>query len=182
MDKTDCGEMSMRTPASIAGHPIHPMIVPLAIGGFILSFVFDIVCLATGATDPWATVAYYTMIGGIAGGLIAAVFGFIDLISLPHGPVKRTAYMHMGLNLFIVVLFLCNALLRHDEMGGNLTIWMSGVGVALLAVSGWLGGKMVYEDAVGVSDGELPARRASNRHIEALRGPSPSRSRKRLFR
>jgi len=56
----------MRTPASIAGHPIHPMVVPIAIGGFLLSFVFDIVCLATGSMDPWTTVAYYTMIGGVA--------------------------------------------------------------------------------------------------------------------
>ena len=75
----------MRTPASIAGHPIHPMIVPVAIGGFLLSFVFDIVCLATGQVDPWSTVAYYTMIGGVVGALIAAIFGFVDLLSLPSG-------------------------------------------------------------------------------------------------
>jgi uncharacterized membrane protein len=40
----------MRTPASIAGHPIHPMLVPIAIGGFVLSFAFDIVCLIDGQT------------------------------------------------------------------------------------------------------------------------------------
>jgi uncharacterized membrane protein len=159
----------MRTPASIAGHPIHPMIVPLAIGGFLLSFVFDIVCFVTGATDPWASVAYYTMIGGIVGALIAAVFGLIDLVSLPKGPVKRVGYTHMGLNLFIVVLFMCNALMRHDETGGNLPYWLSGIGVALLVVSGWLGGKMVYEASVGVSGSELVGgeRRASSRRIEA---------------
>jgi hypothetical protein len=28
----------MRTPASITGHPSHPMLVPIAIGGFLLSF------------------------------------------------------------------------------------------------------------------------------------------------
>ena len=157
----------MRTPASIAGHPIHPMVVPIAIGGFLLSFVFDLVALITGIADPWATVAYYTMIGGIVGGLVAAVFGFIDLISLPAGPMKRIGYTHMGLNLAIVGLFLANALMRHDDVGGNAPFWMSAIGVALLGVSGWLGGKLVYEGAIGVSDGELPARRASNRRIEA---------------
>ena len=75
----------MRTPASIAGHPIHAMLVPIAIGGLVLSFVFDIVCLATGKIDPWATVAYYTMIGGIAGALFAALFGAVDLLPLPAG-------------------------------------------------------------------------------------------------
>ena len=28
----------MKTPASIGGHPIHPMLVPIATGGFLLSF------------------------------------------------------------------------------------------------------------------------------------------------
>jgi uncharacterized membrane protein len=143
------------------------MVVPLAIGGFLLSFVFDLVGLITGITDPWETVAYYTMIGGIVGGLVAAVFGFIDLVSLPPGPTKRIGYTHMGLNLVIVALFLCNALMRHDEVGGNAPFWLSVVGVALLGVSGWLGGKLVYEAAVGVAGGEVPARRASNRRIEA---------------
>lgn len=159
----------MRTPASIAGHPIHPMVVPIAIGGFLLSFIFDIVCIATGATDPWATVAYYTMIGGIVGALLAAVFGLVDLLSLPPGETKRVAYTHMGLNLFIVALFLCNAWFRHEEIYANLTFWMSLAGVLLLVVSGWLGGKMVYEAGVGVSGDEavIPVRRTTNRHIEA---------------
>jgi uncharacterized membrane protein len=145
------------------------MIVPLAIGGFLLSFVFDIVCLATGNTDPWATVAYYTMIGGIVGALIAAVFGLIDLISILPGPVKRTGYTHMGINLVIVALFLCNAWMRHEETGGSLTFWLSAVSIVLLVVSGWLGGKMVYEARIGVSGGEEPLaeRRATNRHLEA---------------
>ena len=32
----------MRTPASIAGHPIHPMLVPIAIGLWIFSLVADL--------------------------------------------------------------------------------------------------------------------------------------------
>ena len=32
----------MRTPASIAGHPIHPMLVPIPIGLWIFSFVCDL--------------------------------------------------------------------------------------------------------------------------------------------
>ena len=149
----------MRTPASIAGHPIHPMIVPIAIGGLILSFVFDIVCMATGNLDPWATVAYYTMVGGIVGALVAAVFGFIDLISLPAGTVtKKVGLTHMAINLAVVVLFLFNAGMRHAEPNpGGTPFVLSLIGIAMLAVSGWLGGKMVYEAGVGVSGGEEPA-------------------------
>jgi uncharacterized membrane protein len=134
------------------------MVVPIAIGGFILSFVFDVVCLATGSVDPWATVAYYTMVGGIAGALCAAVPGFIDLLSLPAGPIKRVALTHMGLNLTVVVLYVANAWMRHSA--GEVTdvhIGLSFVSLALLVVSGWLGGKMVYEMRVAVEDGETAA-------------------------
>ena len=149
----------MRTPASIAGHPIHPMLVPIAIGGFLLSFVFDIVCLATGALDPWSTVAYYTMIGGIVGALAAAIFGFTDMLSLPQGYTKKVALTHMGINLAVVALYLCNAWLRHDTHSVSGTPFvLSLVAIVMLVVSGWLGGKMVYEAGVGVAtEGEAPA-------------------------
>jgi uncharacterized membrane protein len=154
----------MRTPASIAGHPIHPMLVPIAIGGLILSFVFDIVCLATGHVDPWSTVAYYTMIGGIAGALFAALFGFVDLYSLPAGYTKKIGIIHMSINLAVVLLFICNAWLRHDNASpSGAPFMLSVVGIALLAVSGWLGGKLVFEAGVGVSAGEAPAVSTSRR-------------------
>jgi uncharacterized membrane protein len=159
----------MRTPASIAGHPIHPMVVPIAIGGFLLSFVFDIVCLATGSMDPWSTVAYYTMIGGIVGALIAAVFGLTDLISLPAGYTRQIGLKHMGINLTVVVLYIVNAWLRHGNPASlKLPMLLSLVGVLLLIVSGWLGGKMVYEAGVGVSGGETAATpQRPARHVEA---------------
>jgi uncharacterized membrane protein len=148
----------MRTPASIAGHPIHPMIVPIAIGGLVLSFIFDIVCMATGKIDPWATVSYYTMIGGIVGALVAAVFGAVDLFSLPSGYTKKIGFTHMAINLAVVVLFIFNAGMRHAEANpGGLPFVLSVIGIALLVVSGWLGGKMVFEAGVGVSGGETPA-------------------------
>jgi len=161
----------MRTPASIAGHPVHPMIVPIAIGGFLLSIVFDIVCLATGQVDPWSTVAYYTMIGGIVGALIAAIFGFVDLLSLPSGYTKKIGITHMVINLTVVVLFIASAYMRHESHSPAGTPFiLSVVAILMLLVSGWLGGKMVYEAGVGVSADEsaTPASpKPTNRRMEA---------------
>jgi uncharacterized membrane protein len=101
----------MRTPASIAGHPIHPMLVPIPIGLWIFSLACDLIH-AGGATSPaWTTVALYTMGGGIVGALAAAVPGLIDLLSLPPGP-RRTALTHMTINLTVVVLYVINFWLR----------------------------------------------------------------------
>jgi uncharacterized membrane protein len=144
-------EVNMRTPAQIAGHPIHPMLVTLPIGLWVFSLVADLIALGSSAPDTWRAVALYTMIGGIIGALAAAIPGLIDLLSLRDLPVQRTAIKHMALNLTIVALYAINAWLR---LGGavapDITVGLSVLAVALLLVSGWLGGKMVYEAGVGV--------------------------------
>ena len=136
----------MRTPASIAGHPIHPMLVSIPIGLWIFSLVCDLVVASGSTNEAWRVVALYTLIGGIAGALLAALPGFVDLLSLPDGP-RRTALIHMGINLTVVALYAVNLWLRLD---GTMLVWLSVLGIGLLVVSGWLGGKMVYEHGVAV--------------------------------
>src|SRR5690242_19359568 len=138
----------MQTPARIAKHPIHPMIVPIPIGLWIFSLVCDLVHRFGAQSPNWEVVAWYTMIGGIIGALIAAVPGLIDLLSLPSG-IQSTAIKHMALNLTIVVLYIINSYLRRDGVTDG-AIWLSVLSIILLGVSGWLGGKMVYEAGVAV--------------------------------
>ena len=143
----------MRTPANVAGHPIHPMLVPIPIGLWIFSLVADLIHAGGSANPAWTTVALYTMGGGIIGALLAAIFGFIDLLSLAPGP-RSTAIKHMSLNLTIVVLYIINLwgrMGRADNPGAF--IWLSVIAILLLVFSGWLGGKMVYEQGVAVTPG-----------------------------
>lgn len=140
----------MQTPASIAGHPIHPMLVPIAIGCFIFSFGSDVIFYATGNSEPWNTLAYCTIIGGILGALAAAIPGLVDLLSLPSA-IRSTALKHMAINLTVVVLYIVNAWMRYrDEDNLQVPMLLSLVAIIMLVVSGWLGGKMVYEAGVGV--------------------------------
>src|SRR5688572_22724486 len=71
----------MRTPASVAGHPIHPMLIVFPVGLLIFSLVCDLISLVVTDDSVWATVALYTMVGGFIGALLAAVPGLIDLLS-----------------------------------------------------------------------------------------------------
>ena len=147
----------MRTPASIAKHPIHPMLVPIPIGLWLFSLVSDLIFRFGGGGPEWQTVAFYTMVGGVVGALAAAIPGLIDMISLPAGP-KRTAIIHMVLNLTVVALYVINIFVRTtNPENAGLAMMLSVVAVALLGVSGWLGGKMVYELGVAVDNGEAPA-------------------------
>lgn len=160
----------MRTPASIAGHPIHPMLIAFPVGLFVFSLVCDVVSLRVTDPAPWQVVAYFTMAGGFVGALAAAIPGLIDLLSLSDRDMRRTALWHMSINLVIVALYAVNLWLRTASGGDNHgTPWvLSLVAVALLFVSGWLGGKLVHVYGVGVDtaggrvvDTERGARTAS---------------------
>ena len=149
----------MQTPASIARHPIHPMLVPIPIGLWIFSFVCDLAPRFGGAPELWGRIALYSMVGGIIGALAAAIPGLIDLLSLTGNP-RKTAIIHMSLNLTIVALYIVNTVMRWREPqnpGG--LVWLSLFALVLLVISGWLGGKMVYEYGVAVSTTTDPAKR-----------------------
>ena len=139
----------MKTPANIAKHPIHPMLVAIPIGLWVFSLVCDLVHVFGGTSENWLIVARYTMVGGIVGALVAAVPGFIDMLSLP-APVKRIALMHMSINLTVVALYVVNVYLRARGMESNTPLILSVIGIAMLGISGWLGGKMVYVHGVAV--------------------------------
>ena len=142
----------MRTPASIARHPIHPMLVPLPIGLWIFSLICDLAfVLGTGATH-WATVSFWTMAGGLAFAVVAAIPGTIDMLSLRGAP-KKLALTHMALNVTAVLAYAVNFGMRLDGAAiAGVPLILSGAGVAILAVSGWLGGHMVYVHRVAVDE------------------------------
>ena len=135
----------MTTRVTVAGHPIHPMLVTLPIGLWVFSLVCDFVSL--GSSDPsWETTAYMTLGGGIVGALLAAVPGLFDFLGLHDARERRVATMHMGLNLAIVALQGINFWLRSqpEYQGSSFPLWISIVSVAALAASGWLGGQLVH--------------------------------------
>jgi uncharacterized membrane protein len=151
------------SPASVAKHPIHPMVVVFPIGLWIFSFIMDLIYFFGNGTGIWNTVALYTMIGGIVGALLAAVPGFIDFLSL-SGKRRRTATIHMGINLGLVVLFVVDAVLRFTGtpvVPGPIVLSL--IGVIFLGVSGWLGGELVYVQGTAVEPAgtcpEVPMRR-----------------------
>lgn len=140
----------MRTKAGIAGHPLHPMLVVFPIGLWVFSLVADLIYLNTN-NMTWVFVAYYAIAGGIIGALAAAVPGAIDLFSITRGQTRTTGIWHMLINVTVLVLFVVNFWLRSDtEAPISGLIWLSGISVALLAVSGWLGGELVYRRGVAV--------------------------------
>ena len=151
----------MRAPASISKHPIHPILIVFPIGLWIFSLVCDLIRLAGASQDAWSTVALFSMIGGIIGALCAAVPGLIDLFFYKGGvpPLKKIALTHMAINLTAVMLYAINIWLRASsptsvDTSMSIPVLLSIIGVALIFVSGWLGGQMVNVYGVGVEGRE----------------------------
>ena len=142
----------MRTPASIAKHPIHPMLVPIPIGCWILSLGCDLAFVLGAGATHWATVSFWAMLAGLLGAVAAAAPGVIDMLSLAGTP-KKIALTHMALNILVVLLYAMNFGMRVN--GGaivGLPLAFSIAAIVLLAVSGWLGGHMVYVHRVAVDE------------------------------
>lgn len=142
----------MRTPAQIARHPIHPMLVTIPIGLWLFAFVCDLFFVLGSGVSLWFTLSFWTIIGGIVGALAAAIPGLIDMLSLSGTP-KKIAITHGAINVTVVLLYAINLGMRINgsEVAG-LPLALSIIGITLLAVSGWLGGHMVYVHRVGVDE------------------------------
>ena len=149
----------METRATVAEHPVHPMLIPFPIALWIFSLASDLISLFGFGGPVWKDIALYTMVGGIVGGVAAALPGYIDYRSLSDPVIARVAQMHMIINVALIILFTIDAGLR--ILNGNealLPVFLSVLGVAGLGVSGWLGGELVYVQGVAVQpDRESPA-------------------------
>jgi uncharacterized membrane protein len=155
----------MKTRATVAEHPVHPMLIPFPIALWIFSLACDLIFLFGFGGPVWKDIALYTMIGGVIGGLAAAVPGYIDYRSLTDPVIVRVAQLHMVINVGLILLFTTNAVLRVlNGPEAVLPLFLSFLGVAALGVSGWLGGELVYVQGVAVQperETTAPGRRAA---------------------
>jgi uncharacterized membrane protein/nitrite reductase/ring-hydroxylating ferredoxin subunit len=136
-------------------HPIHPLLIHFPIGLFILSFILDLISLAFPSVRNLVRDAFYAMLLGIITALIAAVPGLVDYTDIRSDhPAKRTATAHLTLNLIVVALYGINVGVRSstlDELKTPIVpLVLSLIGIVLLSVSSYLGGRLVYGEGIAV--------------------------------
>jgi uncharacterized membrane protein len=156
----------MKSKISIAGHPLHPLLVALPIGLFVWTLVSDIIYLATNHVHMWYDLAFWTGIAAIVTALVAALPGFGDYVTMAVQSDARTiATAHMLLNLSVVALFFVAMLLMLNDgatAGTRLTavVLLHLIGVGALTVSGWLGGEMVFRHHLAMVPDDAQAEQA----------------------
>ena len=140
--------------AKIAGHPLHPMIIPFPIVFFVTTLATDITYLQTGRPG-FAEASVWLLGAGLAMAALAAVLGLIDFLGDQRVRSLRHAWWHMIGNVIAVGLEAWNIGLRIAGGATNVAgaaVLLSAITVALLAFNGWMGWELVYRHHVGVSD------------------------------
>ena len=140
----------LRSPASINGHPIHPMLVPFPIALFVGALATDI-AFAVDGSQGWAVASKWLIGAGIVGALLAALAGFADFFGNSRIREFRDAWLHMFANLTAVVVEVVNFLLRlpDESLAGSTGLALSAVAGLILLFSGWKGGELVFRHGVG---------------------------------
>jgi uncharacterized membrane protein len=137
----------------VAGHALHPMLIVFPLGLLATSLAWDLAFLASG-NPMWGQLAFWTIVAGVIGALLAAVPGFVDWMGIADRTrAKRVGVYHMAVNLTVVLLFVISAAARYTRGYGTPTLSMmviGWIGIALAIVGGWLGGELVERLGVGV--------------------------------
>ena len=143
----------MRSRANVKGHPLHPMLIPFPVAFTVGGLLADLVGRAGGRPSLWV-VGGYLSVAAVVTGLVAAVPGAIDYLSIvpPNSSGKARATQHMLVNVSALVAFALGWAFRDwntFEPGAG-TLLLEIAGVALVTYGGWLGGTLVYRNQIGV--------------------------------
>jgi uncharacterized membrane protein len=139
--------------AQVAGHPIHPMLVPIPIACFIGALVTDIAYWAS-AEMMWADFSSWFLVVGFIFGVLAAFAGLTDFLTNRLIRSRAPAWPHLLGNLVVLILAFFNALIHTRDAWTSVVptgIILSIVTVLILPITGWLGWALVYRYRVGVS-------------------------------
>ena len=131
------------------GHPLHPPLTDVAIGGYTLAALFSVLGALGVSEDAMGKAAWLCLLGGLAAGLLSALTGLADLLAVERdSPVFRTGLVHGAVMATGTVLFGLAAIFQydgfHDGRVTGLGLAFTLVGLGALGIGGFLGGSLVF--------------------------------------
>ena len=139
------------------GHPLHPALVHVPTGLWPAGLLFDVLSWTGGGSVVAVRLGMWCVGMGLFGALLAAPTGLADWWDIKkEKPAHKLGLWHLGLNLCAVLIFAASLIVRWSapaEVRSTpmAALVLSAAGNAILFVSGYLGGRMVYEHGVSVA-------------------------------
>lgn len=137
---------------SIAGHPIHPVLVIFPVAFLSGAAGSDIGYWLT-SDFFWARASFWLIgLGGVAG-VLAALIGIADFIRVKKVRKRTAGWAHMLINITVLILTFINFGLRLDDPATTIMftgLVLSLVVATLLAIGGWYGGELSFRHKIGV--------------------------------
>ena len=129
------------------GEPLHVVLTDVPIGAWTVAIIFDALDLISKRRE-FSLAADASLAVGLLGATGAALTGITDWSDVDP-PARRLGLIHGLLNVGVTALFATSFFLRkrNSRTGGRVS---AAFGYGLMSLSAHLGGKMVYEQRVGV--------------------------------
>lgn len=141
----------MRSKAVLAGHPLHPILIPFPFAFLTGGFFFSAAALVLGSYRL-ATTASSLVAAGLVMGLVAAGPGLVDLFGVvpPSSSARRRGLMHAAANVSALALFAAGWWLFEPSAPSSTSVLLQLVGLLALSAGGWMGGTLVYRNQIAV--------------------------------
>ncbi|ASQ45178.1 DUF2231 domain-containing protein [Legionella clemsonensis] len=140
---------------SVAGHPIHPMLIHFPVAALLGLIATDSAYIYT-QDFFWARAGYWLVLTGVIGGVISGLIGLIDLLIVTRIRRLVTAWCHAIFAVTMLSVAALNYLLRIPDPATYIFpagIYLSFLTALLIFLTSVMGGQLVYEYGVGV---EIP--------------------------
>ena len=138
------------TVVALSRHPMHPMLVTFPIALLICALGSDAAFVVLG-DGFWARVSLWLLGVGTLMGMLAGVAGTIELLSVAGIRQRAAAWNHFVMAVMLLAVGFINWFSRLPDAEAAIFpigIYLSFLGALLVALAGWLGGKLVFEDRV----------------------------------
>lgn len=137
---------------SLMGHPVHPIFQAIPAAVLPASTTFDVLAYLADDEEGLSKAGHYSLVFGLLGGVGAAVTGILDYYEIENRPVRRVALYHGLSNVALMASYFASLQRRKDYKADGKALLLSLLGASLIGLSGYLGGKLVYEHGVRVGE------------------------------
>jgi uncharacterized membrane protein len=126
----------MESRLKIANQAVQPILVMFPLGLFTMALIFDTANLL-GGPSILGSLAYWNVVAGLLGGVLAAGAGAIDLAFVRRPEAKRIGVLRVLLNMGVLFLFAVILMVRVGDPHRAAGVGLYLLEVLALAIAGF---------------------------------------------